>query len=144
MAASQTDHSFPLFPYSEKDGCFSACFQNNDQLSQSDAPPCHSANKFTLRRAVLTSFCHKHFVLSLQSFIFQDVYYSIFHIILLYMFEVFREGHELTCPDTQIHVLLGLLVFPCCVLTAPFSTFYFQQSSRKSLRLVPGKSLTML
>lgn len=38
MAASQEEYSFPLSPSSEKDGCFSACFWNNVQLSFSPFP----------------------------------------------------------------------------------------------------------
>lgn len=77
------------FPIQRRMAAFQLVFGTIINLSQSDAPRSHSAKIFTLSSTVFTFFCHTHLFLSLQSLIFQDVYY--------FMFVVFKEVHELTC-----------------------------------------------
>lgn len=75
MAASQTDHRFPLCPYSEKDGCLSASFQNNDQLCLSLMFPLptysHSASLFS-HSFVITLTAFKIFLMKYWKFLVRD------------------------------------------------------------------------
>lgn len=123
MAASQTDHSSLCFPIQRRMAAFQLVFGtiiNSVSVWYSPFP----LSKYIPTQRHCSHILHKHFVLSLQLFIFQDIYN--------WMFEVFWEGHELTTG----------FIFQHFILTSLFSTFDFQQSCRKSLWLLGYIDLT--